>query len=305
MPGSRISWHARVPIEVATSMLEPTLGWDKSAEVVEETARELGISGNTLTLAQVRRIFESLGMRSDLVGFAARFARTRLEGDRSAAPSTPPGEDRPKSVRPSPPPPSPALGRWIAFAEVVDLFAPALGVDKSTSLVSTAASELGLVINQLDTHSALAIIDRLAKHDGLVGVVAKFAKAQLILKVTEEPSPQNRPPASETPPTARTGQTIPPSESDDAAKMEKLDQLAREAGVTWVEWLQEDFAHRKAELPPIFPETHHGARQWLMRSLPRASRERLNEMDIDRMVRILFESARRQWEGTASSRTDT
>jgi hypothetical protein len=288
-------------------MLEPTLGWDKSAELVEETARELGISGNTLTLAQVRRIFESLGMRSDLVGFAARFARTRLEGDRSAGSSAPHGEDRPKSVRPSAPPSGPALGRWIAFTDVVDLFAPALGVDKSTSLVSTAAAELGLVINQLDTHSALAIIDRLAKHDGLVGVVAKFAKAQLILKVTEpveEPFPRSRPPASESPPTARTGQTIPPVEPDDAVKLEKLDQLAREAGLAWVEWLQEDFAHHKTELPPIFPETHHGARLWLVRSLPRASREALKEVDLDRMVRILFESARRQWEGTASSRTD-
>jgi hypothetical protein len=190
---------------------------------------------------------------------------------------------------------------------LVDLFAPALGVDKSVSLVLSTASDLGLVVNQLDTHGALAIIDRLSKSEGLVGVVAKFAKAQLILKVTEHADEEqlwrNRPPASESPPTARTGQTIPPSEPKER-RLEKLDQLAREAGTAWVEWLHEDFAQRKAEVPQIFPETHHGARVWLMRSLPRASREALKEVDLDRMVRILFESARREWEGTASSRTD-
>jgi hypothetical protein len=293
-----------VPIEVAKSMLEPTLGWEKSSEVVQEAARELGIAGSTLTLAQILRIFESLGMRSDLVGVAARFARTRLEGN--AIPGS--TDERSKSVRPSAPPPAPELGRWIALGEIVDLFSPALGVDKSTSLVTTAASELGLVINQLDMHSALAIIDRLTKSEGLVGVVAKFAKAQLILKVTDEAAEKllarSRPPPNESPPTARTGQTIRPSAQEEANKMGKLDQLAREAGVAWVEWLHEDFDQRKAELPQVFPETHHGARVWLMRSLPRASREALTEVDLDRMVRILFESARREWEGTASSRTD-
>src|SRR5258708_1318045 len=186
MPTSRMSGHTRVPIELAMSMLEPTLGWDKSVEVVEATAKELGLPEGNLTLSQILRIFEALGGRSDLVGVAARFARTRLEGDAGRAASRSPSDDLPKVTTASgSAPSSESPKRWISVTTLVDLFAPALGAEKSTSIVTTAASELGLAVNQLDMHSALAIIDRLAWSEGLVGVVAKFAKAQLILKETE------------------------------------------------------------------------------------------------------------------------
>jgi hypothetical protein len=300
MPTKRISWHFRVPIELAISMLEPTLGWDKSAEVVETTARELGLPANNLTLSQVLRIFEALGPRPDLVGVAARFARTRLEGDTGRLTNVPRAPEVSKDAPPPSPPAPESPGRWIPVTELVDLLAPSLGVEKSASLVAATGADLGLAVNKLDMHGALAILSRLAKSEGLVGVVAKFAKAQLILKVTEPAAEgDTRPPdSSRVPSTERSPYQ---RQQDDKLGAERLDQLARKAGIAWVEWLHEDFAQHRAELPTAFPETHHGARVWLMRALPRASREALKEQDLDRMVHILFESARREWEGTTSS----
>jgi hypothetical protein len=71
--------------------------------------------------------------------------------------------------------------RRLAKSQLVALLAPTLGIEKGAEVVGTAASRLGYLQDDLDRTQALAVMDSLANGDDLVGIVAQFAKARLIL----------------------------------------------------------------------------------------------------------------------------
>ncbi len=86
-------------------MLAATLGWEKSAEVVNATAQKLGLPPVVITSAEASTLLAELAKAPGMVGVTARFARSRMElsgppsdptsGRASVAPKTPSDEDPP------------------------------------------------------------------------------------------------------------------------------------------------------------------------------------------------------------------
>lgn len=81
-----------------------------------------------------------------------------------------------QSLQPTPRSPSP-----IAREEVIALLTPALGEAPARLAVYKTCDALGFRSVELTLDDALAILDRLAKSPGLLGISARFAKMRAIL----------------------------------------------------------------------------------------------------------------------------
>lgn len=152
-----------------TVLLSSALGQEKSEEVVATAAREIGVSSATSYSAdEVRSIFEKLSTSEGLVGVVARFAISRGDVDKLAEKARPSEHQR-------------AAAASTAVVDLVPLLAPAIGVEKAREAIESGAARLGLDGRTLSQESALAVLDLLAKTEGIVGVVARFAKARFLL----------------------------------------------------------------------------------------------------------------------------
>lgn len=65
--------------------------------------------------------------------------------------------------------------------QLVGYLSESLGDAKATEVVSSAAAQMGLGLVDYDREQTLRILERLADEPGLVGIVARFAKARAIL----------------------------------------------------------------------------------------------------------------------------
>jgi hypothetical protein len=174
-------------LRAVVALLAPTLGQEKSEEVVSEAARALGIADDTLDPDRVRALLGALGRTPGLVGVAARFARTRYERRASEPPAQPaeatdpvPASTRdPSSARPAGSP------KTISRRRVVMLLAPTLGEEKADEVVVAALRRRGLPENALSRQDALVLLDELAALPGVIGVTARFVKARVILFFSE------------------------------------------------------------------------------------------------------------------------
>jgi hypothetical protein len=178
---------ARIPLLELVALLAPTLGQEKSHDVVEEAARVLG-AADPVEPAVAVQLLEALGKESGMVGVAARFARQRFESRPAAAENAEVFEEPPASSNPS-------LGprriggprhasmpkRTVERHSLVALLAPTLGQEKAEEVVLGSLRLLGLPEDSLDQRQALAMLEQLAAVPGLVGVTARFAKARVIL----------------------------------------------------------------------------------------------------------------------------
>jgi hypothetical protein len=151
-------------------LLSPALGQEKSDEVVVSAARRLGLAGKTFTADEARAIFDRLAEEEGFVGVVARLAISRGDVDTlvAKAPSS-------RRVRVDTPPRSRRV-------DLVPLLAPALGAAKARETIEAAAQKLGLDPDALDRDAALAVFDELSANEGIVGVVARFAKARFVLE---------------------------------------------------------------------------------------------------------------------------
>jgi len=155
--------------EDLTVLLSSALGQEKSDEVIVSAARELGIAaGSSYSAEEVRAIFERLSAIDGLVGVVARFAISRGDVEKLA-----------RKARPSQKQPV-REARSIAI-DLVPLLAPAIGVEKAREAIEGSAARLGLDAKSLTRDQALTVLDLLAKAEGIVGVVARFAKARFLL----------------------------------------------------------------------------------------------------------------------------
>ena len=161
-----------IPKDAVVALLASALGHEKSDEVVLATAHELGVAGATWTGSEVLAIMEALAKSEGLVGVVARFALTRGDVARLVQRSIPP-DAPPPSGRPSPAP--------MSRVDLVALLAPALGAEKARDATEAACSKLRLDARVLSHDEALHVLDELATNDGIVGVVARFAKARFLL----------------------------------------------------------------------------------------------------------------------------
>lgn len=71
--------------------------------------------------------------------------------------------------------------RTVRGAELIDLLAPAVGLDDAQDAVEYAAAKLGIPSGSMSAGQALALLDDIAAGPGLVGISARFAKSRLIL----------------------------------------------------------------------------------------------------------------------------
>ena len=74
-----------------------------------------------------------------------------------------------------------ATSRRLPRAKLVGMLAESLGDEKANQVVSETASRLGFGLTDYDREQALSILEAMAGEPGLVGVVARFAKARVIL----------------------------------------------------------------------------------------------------------------------------
>src|SRR4051794_6438077 len=161
---------------VVATLLAPTLGQQKSEAVVAAAMARLRMDDGPLTLEEGLVILDEVAREPGVVGVAARFARTRVDWNRSLAPL-----DRgsgPPSARPKRGPPP-----TLATREIVSRLANTVGMEKSREAVAESMRRLGLTAPQLDRDQAAALLDDLAHDDGLVGLTARFAKARLLVKL--------------------------------------------------------------------------------------------------------------------------
>ena len=164
-------------------LLASALGQDKSDEVIATTAKTLGITLPGFRGEDVRAIFDKLVEAEGLVGVVARFAVSRgdvekliAKGAQAAAPQ-PIGRAEVHVGRAHSG--TPTLAPTV---DIMHLIAPALGAEKARDAIEAAAARRGVdVATGLSHTGALAVLDEMTKVEGIVGVVARFAKARFLL----------------------------------------------------------------------------------------------------------------------------
>jgi hypothetical protein len=180
-------------------LLSPTLGDEKSAEVLGVAARQLGLAP-PFKPDEARAILRTLASGTGIVGVAARFATarastmfralgappvsSRVESNPTSSPTSSQNDHEIDPRRASGRRPAitlPATEHRIAVHRLVELLAPSVGQEKSEEEVRDAMVRLGFEGDSLDARQSLRVLELLAATGGIVGVTARFAKARLLL----------------------------------------------------------------------------------------------------------------------------
>jgi hypothetical protein len=179
--------HQPISFARVVELMAPALGTEKSEELVTASAKNLGYAAESLDVARALRILESLESQAGLVGVAARFAKSRVVSRTNDSSARVPrqavealGDAKPEPERPA------VAGKRLERldpSELVKLLAATLGIDKGRETLATALAQLGFSDRGgLDRAQALAVLDHIAREPGIVGVVARFSKARVILR---------------------------------------------------------------------------------------------------------------------------
>jgi hypothetical protein len=162
--------------------LAPVLGDEGAEAAVRGALRELGYSDRELTRDAQVLVLGLLAARPGLVGTAARRAQHGLELHENAQArqfGTPATARMSLPGRIATPPPGP---NTVEGAELVAMFARALGDEKARETIDAECRRMRLSATRIPLASALALLDELAASAGLVAVTARFAKARLALR---------------------------------------------------------------------------------------------------------------------------
>lgn len=188
-----------IPREDLALALAPSLGEEKSVEVVLAALAKLGFETVLLEPAQADAVLDLLANEPGLVGVAARVAKQRsrvflddpgavMVGESSSSTRRslwPRANDArvyesSSTVRaPSMPPSEPTK---IRVKDVVRMLGATVGDAKGDEAVKGMLSRMGIVDRELTQEQALELLEQLAKEPGTLGVTARFAKARLLLK---------------------------------------------------------------------------------------------------------------------------
>lgn len=164
------------PATVSTTklieLLAPTLGPEKSADVVALALSRRRLARGDLQVADALVLLDDLAQSPGMVGIAARYAIPRVQSGSGPA-SGPASSEAPSSSR--------TRALTIELREIVELFSAVVGRAKSEEVVASGAQKLGLGA-RLDRTQALSLVELLAAEPGMVGLCARFAKARLILR---------------------------------------------------------------------------------------------------------------------------
>ena len=165
-------------------MLASSLGWEKSAEVVEATVQQLKYPPVLITPEQASEILAELAKRRGMVGVTARFARSRMglpvaQAAVRRAPSAVGGATSNVVASAS----RRGMARSILIGELVKLLSGSEGQERAEEAVLDAIRRLRLPSRALSRNQTLAVLDDLASRTGPMAVTANFAKARAILLV--------------------------------------------------------------------------------------------------------------------------
>jgi len=166
------------------AFLSPSLGEERSQELVRAALTSLGIADDTFPLSIALRVLESVGRTPGVAGTVARFALARL-----TLVSAKSSLNHEKRTSPSHPAASheavPPSGQLVSRTELTALLAPTLGDEKSDEVVLDELRRAGYPRDTLTSAQALGILDSLGTAEGLVGVAARFAKMRMAARATK------------------------------------------------------------------------------------------------------------------------
>jgi hypothetical protein len=164
--------------------LAPTLGWEKSIEVVTGAARRLGFQEGALGPDERKAILDDLAQEPGIVGVTARYALSRSGISRPdmVAVTIPPSSPRP-GVAPDASAAS-RLAATLGVHEVVAQLAPLMGADKGEAVVRAGLARLGLPRDErLDREQLGRLLDDLCRQEGHTGTTARFVRARILAKI--------------------------------------------------------------------------------------------------------------------------
>jgi len=167
-------------IRGVAARLAPTLGWDRSVEVVLATARKLRCDESSLSGDDVQLILEDLSLEGGIVGVTARVALTRTGTSRSKIVAV-----VPQSTLPPPSDSAPAsavLVTTIGLHEITAQLAPLLGADKADAALQASLRRLGLPRDRFDHEQTVRLLDDLGHQDGVVGMTVRFVRGRVLAR---------------------------------------------------------------------------------------------------------------------------
>jgi hypothetical protein len=172
-----------ITVRSLIEMLASSLGWEKSAEVVDAAVLQLNYPPVLITPEQASDVLAELAKRRGMVGVSARFARSRmgLPGPSSAATGRTPRPAAALSNDVAPASSRRSRARSIFIGELVELLSGPVGHERAEEAVLDALRRLRLPSRALARNQTLAVLDDLASRTGPVAVSARFAKARAIL----------------------------------------------------------------------------------------------------------------------------
>jgi len=160
--------------------LVPTLGWERSVEVVLATVRKLRCDETNLSASDVQLILEDLSLEGGIVGVTARVALSRSGASRSNMSAV-----VPQSTMPPPSESAPAsavLVTTIGLHEISAQLAPLLGADKAEAALQASLRRLSLPRDRFDQEQTVRLLDDLGHQDGVVGMTVRFVRGRILAR---------------------------------------------------------------------------------------------------------------------------
>jgi len=162
-------------------MLAASLGWEKSAEVVDAAVMRLKYPQVLVTPEQASDILAELAKSRGMVGVTARFARSRMGLPIPSAASSRASSSGPTTSKAVAATSNRGMARSILIGELVKLLSGTEGQERAEEAVLDAIRRLRLPSRALSRNQTLAVLDDLASRTGPMAVTANFAKARAIL----------------------------------------------------------------------------------------------------------------------------
>jgi hypothetical protein len=158
------------PFESVVVILRDVLGEEAARALVEREASEAKLQSiesdkdRLLLLTRIERLGGTAGLAAKLAVVRLRRAATFAAAASPVSPATRP------------------VDSGHAVHALISMLARSLGDEKAREVVTAAMAELHLAGERLSEAEATSVLERLASREGVVGTVARFAKARFLLK---------------------------------------------------------------------------------------------------------------------------
>ncbi len=179
--------NGRVRRSALVQLLAPTLGVEKSREVVAAAAKHLGFPDPvTFSLEQAESLLQHLAGIEGIVGVVARFAVNRV-GSLVVADDDEPTDT---GIVVRPPAYEVSTGSYnrmptITMGELVELFASSLDAAKATELLRHAAEHVGVGPGPWPRPQVVTLLEHLCTVEGMPGVVARYVQPRVLQKLSK------------------------------------------------------------------------------------------------------------------------